>query len=245
MPEDTGTADPARPAGRDRGRGAVRGHGGRPTRCRAPCTCSRPGRPALARGAAPAGPGRDRVAHRELRQVGRLPQRQAEGAPQGLRRDPRRSTREFARVLGRAAPAVRAARRAIAPLWRISTSPRAGPKVVAAISAYMECRAFYDWSGGLVWARGAADDRCRCRRHPPCHRHARGACHVDPGRAAGACRRRGVPAAGAGAGASSRASSRQRSIPAGILNPGRMYARISEADRTPTRPCRPTSRQSS
>ena len=53
-----------------------------------------------------------------------------------------------------------------APVWRISTSPSAGPKVVAAISAYMDCRAFYDWSGGLVWAEvlsttdaGAADVR--------------------------------------------------------------------------------------
>jgi glycolate oxidase FAD binding subunit len=53
-----------------------------------------------------------------------------------------------------------------APLWRISTSPSAGPNVVAAISAYMECRAFYDWSGGLIWAEvlpttdaGAADIR--------------------------------------------------------------------------------------
>ena len=53
-----------------------------------------------------------------------------------------------------------------AQLWRISTSPSAGPKVVAAITAYMECRAFYDWSGGLVWAEvlpttdaGAADIR--------------------------------------------------------------------------------------
>jgi glycolate oxidase FAD binding subunit len=53
-----------------------------------------------------------------------------------------------------------------APIWRISTSPTAGPKVVAAISAYMECHAFYDWSGGLIWAEvlsttdaGAADVR--------------------------------------------------------------------------------------
>ncbi len=52
------------------------------------------------------------------------------------------------------------------PVWRISTSPTAGPKVVAAISAYMDCRAFYDWSGGLIWAEvlsttdaGAADIR--------------------------------------------------------------------------------------
>jgi glycolate oxidase FAD binding subunit len=53
-----------------------------------------------------------------------------------------------------------------APVWRISTAPSAGPKVVAAISAYMDCKAFYDWSGGLVWAEvlpttdaGAADVR--------------------------------------------------------------------------------------
>jgi len=53
-----------------------------------------------------------------------------------------------------------------APVWRISTSPTAGPKVVAAITAYMDCRAFYDWSGGLIWAEvlsttdaGAADIR--------------------------------------------------------------------------------------
>jgi glycolate oxidase FAD binding subunit len=53
-----------------------------------------------------------------------------------------------------------------APIWRISTSPTAAPKVVAAITVYMECRAFYDWSGGLIWAEvlpttdaGAADVR--------------------------------------------------------------------------------------
>ena len=53
-----------------------------------------------------------------------------------------------------------------APLWRISTAPQAGPKVVAAIRRYMDCRAFYDWSGGLIWLEvlptadaGAADIR--------------------------------------------------------------------------------------
>jgi glycolate oxidase FAD binding subunit len=53
-----------------------------------------------------------------------------------------------------------------APLWRISTSPQAGPKVVAAITGYMTCHAWYDWAGGLVWAEvlptsdaGAADIR--------------------------------------------------------------------------------------
>ncbi len=38
-----------------------------------------------------------------------------------------------------------------APLWRISTTPRLGPKVVADIRRYMDVEAFYDWSGGLIW----------------------------------------------------------------------------------------------
>jgi glycolate oxidase FAD binding subunit len=38
-----------------------------------------------------------------------------------------------------------------APLWRISTAPRLGPKVVAGIARYMPVEAIYDWSGGLVW----------------------------------------------------------------------------------------------
>ena len=53
-----------------------------------------------------------------------------------------------------------------APLWRISTAPQAGPKVVANITRYMDCKAFYDWAGGLIWAEvlptadaGAADIR--------------------------------------------------------------------------------------
>jgi glycolate oxidase FAD binding subunit len=37
------------------------------------------------------------------------------------------------------------------PLWRISTAPKHGPKVVARIARYMPVEAVYDWSGGLVW----------------------------------------------------------------------------------------------
>ena len=44
-----------------------------------------------------------------------------------------------------------------APLWRISTAPKSGPAVVAAITRYMDCKAFYDWSGGLVWAEAEVD----------------------------------------------------------------------------------------
>ncbi len=37
------------------------------------------------------------------------------------------------------------------PLWRISTPPKRGPEVVAAIARYMAVEAVYDWSGGLIW----------------------------------------------------------------------------------------------
>jgi glycolate oxidase FAD binding subunit len=38
------------------------------------------------------------------------------------------------------------------PVWRISTAPMAGPKMLAAIQAETACEGFYDWAGGLVWA---------------------------------------------------------------------------------------------
>ncbi|CFW99313.1 FAD-linked oxidase [Candidatus Filomicrobium marinum] len=51
-------------------------------------------------------------------------------------------------------------------LWRISTAPTAGPKVVAAIKRHMPAEAYYDWSGGLIWVEvpasadaGASDIR--------------------------------------------------------------------------------------
>lgn len=37
------------------------------------------------------------------------------------------------------------------PLWRISTAPRVGAAVVSAVLRYMPAIAFYDWSGGLIW----------------------------------------------------------------------------------------------
>lgn len=53
-----------------------------------------------------------------------------------------------------------------APLWRISTAPMNGPKVFNAIKGYMDARAIFDWSGGLLWVEvlptsdaGAADIR--------------------------------------------------------------------------------------
>lgn len=46
-----------------------------------------------------------------------------------------------------------------AALWRISTAPTHGPALVAAIAAGREARWFYDWGGGLIWlATGSAGD---------------------------------------------------------------------------------------
>lgn len=111
------------------------------------------------------------------------------------------------------------------PLWRISTTPTAGPKVATAIGRYMAVDAFYDWSGGLIWLEvpdsadaGATDIRRVIAQHGG---HAtliradvgvRAAVDVfqplDPG-----VERltRGLKAA---------------FDPAGILNPGRMYATV-------------------
>ena len=51
-------------------------------------------------------------------------------------------------------------------VWRISTSPRNGPKLVSAIRRHVPVEVMYDWSGGLIWLEipasadaGAADVR--------------------------------------------------------------------------------------
>jgi glycolate oxidase FAD binding subunit len=115
--------------------------------------------------------------------------------------------------------------RGIAPVWRISTRPTAGPKVVAAISGYMECRAFYDWSGGLVWAEvlpttdaGAADVRRVIATHGG---------HATLVRAATQVRAAVEVFQPLEAGLA-KLSRRLKSAfdPAGILNPGRMYAGV-------------------
>jgi glycolate oxidase FAD binding subunit len=109
------------------------------------------------------------------------------------------------------------------PVWRISTPPTAGPKVVAAISSLMPTHAFYDWSGGLVWAElphttdaGAADVR---RAIASVGGHAtliRAEPHV----------RAGVDVFQPLEAGPERLSRRLKAAfdPAGILNPGRMYA---------------------
>ena len=109
------------------------------------------------------------------------------------------------------------------PVWRISTEPTAGPKVVAAISSFMDCRAFYDWSGGLVWAEvlpttdaGAAD----VRRVIAAHGGHATLIRADPNVRAAVEVFQPLETGLA------RLSRRLKTAfdPAGILNPGRMYA---------------------
>jgi glycolate oxidase FAD binding subunit len=110
-----------------------------------------------------------------------------------------------------------------APLWRISTAPSHGPKVVAAIARYMECCVFYDWAGGLIWLEllpttdaGAADVRRVIASHGG---------HATLVRAAPEVRA-SVPVFQPLEPSAEAISRRLKAAfdPAGILNPGRMYA---------------------
>jgi len=95
--------------------------------------------------------------------------------------------------------------------------------VVAAISAYMQCRAFYDWSGGLVWAEvlpttdaGAADVRRVIATHGG---------HATLIRAEPQVRAAVEVFQPLEAGVERLSRKLKASFdPAGILNPGRMYA---------------------
>lgn len=113
-----------------------------------------------------------------------------------------------------------------AAIWRISTAPTRGPAVTAAIAAERGARWFYDWGGGLIWlATDASDD------------------------AGAAVIRAAVKAAGSGHATLVRAPETLRAAvpvfeplpeplmritagikaahdPAGIFNPGRMYAGV-------------------
>ena len=110
-----------------------------------------------------------------------------------------------------------------APVWRISTAPLNGPKIVAAITRYMDCRAFYDWSGGLVFAEvlpaadaGSADIRRVVASHGGHATLMRGAPAV---RAAIEVFQPLAPPV-----AAITRKLKASFDPAGILNPGRMYA---------------------
>lgn len=41
------------------------------------------------------------------------------------------------------------------PVWRISTAPTQGARLVSALERRLDCKAAYDWSGGLIWLQTA------------------------------------------------------------------------------------------
>jgi glycolate oxidase FAD binding subunit len=110
-------------------------------------------------------------------------------------------------------------------VWRISTAPTQAPVVTAAIAGALDARWFYDWSGGLIWLT------------------------VDPAGDAGAAAIRTALRVAGGHATLIRAPAEVRAAvdvfeplsaplmrltggikaafdPAGILNPGRMYAGV-------------------
>ncbi len=112
-----------------------------------------------------------------------------------------------------------------APLWRISTTARLGPKVVSDIRRYMNVDAMYDWSGGLIWAEvpassdaGATDIRRIMAVHGG---HATLIRADAPVRATVDVFQPVEPGV-------ERITAKLKATfdPAGILNPGRMYASL-------------------
>jgi glycolate oxidase FAD binding subunit len=106
-------------------------------------------------------------------------------------------------------------------VWRVSVRPSAGPGVLQALRA-RDMRSFLDWGGGLVWLAGPADTATHAAVETAARTAGgtwtllrapdtlRGAVRVVPDEAAALARiTRGVKAA---------------MDPAGILNPGRLYA---------------------
>ena len=108
-----------------------------------------------------------------------------------------------------------------APLWRISTAPKPGPKVVAAITPLHDGRGVLRLVGRPGLARGAGDGRRRRRRHPPRHRDPRRSCHADPRR-----RRRCAP----------RSTSSSRSSPAVASDHARHQGRVRSGRHPQSRP---------
>ncbi|MEQ1578298.1 MAG: FAD-binding protein [Hyphomicrobium sp.] len=110
-------------------------------------------------------------------------------------------------------------------VWRISTAPRNGPKLVASIRRHVPVEAMYDWSGGLVWLEmqasadaGAADVRRAVASFGG---------HATLIRADDAVRRE-VQVFQPLTPAVARLTQGLKAAfdPAGILNPGRMYANL-------------------
>jgi glycolate oxidase FAD binding subunit len=136
-------------------------------------------------------------------------------------------------VEGEAADALWQGVRDVAPLaeprdravWRVSTAPTKGPDVAAQISRTLDVRFYYDWSGGLLWIAtdasgdaGAAAIRAATRAHGGHATLVRAPAEVRA--VADVFEPLSAPLMQVSAGIKTAFD------PAGILNPGRMYAGV-------------------
>lgn len=106
------------------------------------------------------------------------------------------------------------------PVWRISMTPSEAYKMVAELRLHAGVDAFYDWQGGLVWARMEAEPQAEGIRALIAHF---GGGHATLVRASPSYRASGAvfqPQPPALAALSRRL--KEQFDPAGILNPGRM-----------------------
>jgi glycolate oxidase FAD binding subunit len=108
-------------------------------------------------------------------------------------------------------------------IWRVSTAPTRGPEVVAKVTQLLDTRWFYDWGGGLVWLAvpGGGDAGASVVRA------AVQSCggHATLIRASADIRNRVAPFEPQAAAVEKLSRGIKQSFdPAGILNPGRMYA---------------------
>jgi glycolate oxidase FAD binding subunit len=110
-------------------------------------------------------------------------------------------------------------------VWRVSTAPTHGPALAAEIARAADARWFYDWSGGLVWVAtdakgdaGAAAVRTAVKRHGGNATLVRAPAEV----------RAAVDVFEPLPGPLMRITSDIKAAfdPAGVLNPGRMYAGV-------------------
>jgi glycolate oxidase FAD binding subunit len=108
------------------------------------------------------------------------------------------------------------------PVWRISTAPKSGAKVVSALSKRLECRAAYDWSGGLIWLQTGPSPEAGATEVRRVVAEMGGHATLVRGDAAVRASIDVFQPLGPGVAAITR-KLKESFDPAGILNPGRMY----------------------
>jgi glycolate oxidase FAD binding subunit len=136
-------------------------------------------------------------------------------------------------IEGDAAAALWQSVRDVAPLiepreravWRVSTAPTRGPAVAAQIARAIDARFYYDWSGGLLWiATGASGDAGPATIRAALHAHGEHATLVrapaEVRAVVGVFEPLSPPMMQLTAGIKTAFD------PAGIFNPGRMYAGV-------------------